>query len=175
VTHFGGLVWSLARRFSPTPTDAEDAVQDIFVDLIRSAFRFDPARGTEAGFVAMVARRRLIDLARRRAARRAEVDADAAIDATSDGSDPPSPAGLPVLPPDLEQRLDASRAARAVAQLGPEERDVLVLATVDGLSYSEIAERKGLPLGTVKTCARRALMTVRKLLAEPRGQQETLP
>lgn len=163
VERFGALVWSLARRHSPTTADAEDAVQDIFVDLIRSAARFDPVHGTENGFVAMVARRRLIDLARRRAARPEVTRKEA--DVTTSDSDPATAAAVPALPPDLEEKMDASRAARAIAALAPEERDVLLLATVDGLSYAEIAARKGLPLGTVKTYARRGLLSVRARLS----------
>lgn len=165
VERYGSLVWSLARRFAP-PSEAEDAVQDIFVDLLRSAGRFDPAQGTEPGFVAMIARRRLVDLARRRAARRAELQAEPTSDGGASDSDPASAAAVPALPADVEQKLDATRAARALARLGPEERDVLLLATVDGLSYAEIAARKGIPLGTVKTQARRGLLRVRELLAD---------
>lgn len=62
---FGGLVWSLARRFCPTTAEAEDAVQEIFIDLWRSASRFDEAVSSEVTFVAMIARRRLIDRQRR--------------------------------------------------------------------------------------------------------------
>ncbi len=164
VERFGALVWSLARRHSPTPADAEDAVQEIFMDLMRSAARFDPTKGTENGFVAMVARRRLIDLARRRAARREEARKDA--EGSGTDSDPEVAAAVPSLPADLEEKLDASRAARAIAALGAEERDVLLLATVEGLTYAEIAERKNLPLGTVKTYARRGLLSVRARLSE---------
>ena len=57
----GGLVWSLARKFLRSHADAEDAVQEIFVDVWRSAARFDPAIASETTFVAMIARRRLID------------------------------------------------------------------------------------------------------------------
>lgn len=167
VAHFGALVWSLARRHSPTPADAEDAVQDVFVDLIRSAGRFDPERSTESGFVAMIARRRLIDMARRRAARREEARNEAA----EEGSDPRSPAAVAAIPPDVEQKLDASKAARAIVDLAPEEREVLLLATVDGLTYAEIAERKSLPLGTVKTYARRGLLRVREQLARGTGEE----
>jgi len=66
---FGPLVWSLARKYTPTQADAEDAVQDIFLDLWRSASRYDPERSSEPAFVAMIARRRLVDLRRRRARR----------------------------------------------------------------------------------------------------------
>ena len=62
---YSGLVWSLARRHSPTPQDAEDAVQEIFMEIWRSAHRYDPSVAAEQTFIAMIARRRLIDRARR--------------------------------------------------------------------------------------------------------------
>ncbi len=68
IRRYGGLVWSLALRMSRSREDAEDAVQEIFISLWKSADRFDPSRATEVTFIAMVARRRLID--RRRAAQR---------------------------------------------------------------------------------------------------------
>ena len=58
---YGGLVWSLARRLSPTTADAEDAVQEIFIDLWRSAGRYSEQLGEEVTFVSTLARRRLID------------------------------------------------------------------------------------------------------------------
>jgi RNA polymerase sigma factor (sigma-70 family) len=64
VDRYGPLIWALARRWSPDPRDAEDAVQEVFVDLWRSAGRYDATRATEAGWVAMVTRRRLIDRTR---------------------------------------------------------------------------------------------------------------
>ena len=67
LTHYGSLVWSLARRGSPTVGDAADAVQEIFTDLWRAAPRFDPRREpSEPTFPAMIARRRLIDRHRKR-------------------------------------------------------------------------------------------------------------
>ena len=58
---YGGLVWSLSRRMTTTAEDAEDATQDIFLDLWKHASKFDPAKSSEATFIAMIARRRLID------------------------------------------------------------------------------------------------------------------
>ena len=62
---YGGLVWSLARRLCPRHEDAEDAVQEIFVEIWRNAAKFDPEIASEATYVTMIARRRLIDRNRR--------------------------------------------------------------------------------------------------------------
>ena len=154
VERFGPLVWALARRHTPSRADAEDAAQEVFVDLLRSADRFDPARSTENGFVAMIARRRLIDLARRRAVRAVE---------PSD-AEPSSSA-------QLDERVDASKAARMLAALPERERSVLSMITFEGLSQQEIADRTGMPLGTVKTFARRALLLARELMSDaPRAR-----
>ena len=61
---YGNLVWSLARRYSESAADAEDATQEIFLDIWKSAGRFDPERGKETTFIATIARRRLIDRVR---------------------------------------------------------------------------------------------------------------
>src|SRR5580700_4844427 len=65
IEQYGALVWSLARRLSRTPADAEDATQDIFLDIWRSAGRFDESQGSDKVFIAMIARRRLIDRLRK--------------------------------------------------------------------------------------------------------------
>ncbi len=69
IAEYGGMVWSLALRMSPTREDAEEGVQEVFLDVWRHAHRFDPAVSSETTFVAMLARRRLIDRHRRRPAR----------------------------------------------------------------------------------------------------------
>ena len=75
---YGGLVWSLARRNCPDEQTAEDAVQDVFIKLWQVADRFDPNLASEATFVAMIARRRLIDLYRKRRGRESiAIDPDA--------------------------------------------------------------------------------------------------
>ncbi|MFO0739763.1 MAG: sigma-70 family RNA polymerase sigma factor [Labilithrix sp.] len=165
VQHYGTLVWSLARRYTRGRDEAEDAVQEIFVDLLESASRFDPERGTESGFVAMIARRRLIDLARRRAVR--------AIESTTEGKRGSDPGATPLDEQSIaramraDEAIDAKTIARAIDQLPPEEREVLVLATLGGRSYAEIATMKDLPLGTVKTYGRRGLLRVRAALTLP--------
>ena len=79
---YGGLVWSIARRLAPTAQDAEDAVQEIFLDVWRNAGRFDPEIGSEATFIATIARRRLLDQ-RRRASRRLDPEPLVSEDAVS--------------------------------------------------------------------------------------------
>ena len=65
IEQYGALVWSLARRLSRTASDAEDATQEIFLDIWRSASRFDATQGSDKVFIAMIARRRLIDRLRK--------------------------------------------------------------------------------------------------------------
>lgn len=151
IDRYGGLVWSLARRLSPSPTEAEDAVQEIFVDLWRSAARFDPRVASETAFVATVARRRLIDRRRRRM-RRPETESLHDAPSGSVGAE------------SVELCSEAFLAQRALAQLRPEQRTVLLLSTCQGLSHEEIASSTGMPLGTVKAHARRGLLRVREIL-----------
>jgi RNA polymerase sigma-70 factor (ECF subfamily) len=160
IDRHGPLVWSIARRLSPTAADAEDAVQEVFVDLWKSAARFDADAGSEAVFVAMVARRRLIDRMRARK-RRPE---------TEPISEPRLDIAGASNQPDGEMCAEASLAADAIAALRPEQRQILLLAIRHGLSHEEIAAKMSLPLGTVKTHARRALLHVRASLAEPAAQ-----
>lgn len=166
IARFGGLVWSLARRLSPSATDAEDAAQEIFLDLWRSAARFDPAAASEATFVAMIARRRLIDR-RRRGHRRAPTESLSAEDTESLLAD----ASAADLGPEVS--AEAAIAARAVAQLRPEQRNVVILSSYYGMSHEEIAASTGLPLGTVKAHSRRGLLRVREALggggSDPEG------
>ena len=153
MARFSGLVWSIARKLSADPSDAEDAVQEVFVDLWRSAHRFDPTKGTETTFVATIARRRLIDRGRRRQ-RRPEVPG---ID--DDGIATPASAR-----DETDVRERAAIVDRAMGSLRPEQRQVLQLAIHHGASHEQIATSTGMPLGTVKTHARRGLMRLRDIL-----------
>lgn len=160
LTRYGGLVWSLARRRSADVSDAEDAVQEIFIDLWRSAPRFDAAIASEATFITTIARRRLIDRQRRLGRR---------IETTSLVSGDQSDMGTTATP-NLEIAEEAATARQCLAELRPEERRVLELAIFDDLPQSQIAETTGLPLGTVKTHARRGLMKLRDLMQSRRDR-----
>lgn len=159
VARYRGLIWSLARRYTRTREEAEDAVQDVFVDLWRSANRYDALAAPESAFVAMVARRRMIDRLRR-AERRPRTEVHPAEPGACDGN--------------LESRGEVVLAVRALERLRPARRQVLLLAACQGMSHSEIAAHTGMPLGTVKTHARCALAEVRQLLSVD-GSMAALP
>jgi RNA polymerase sigma-70 factor (ECF subfamily) len=158
MARYGALVWSIARRLSPTPADAEDATQEVFLDLWRSAARFDPARGSEPMFVTMIARRRLID--RLRAMRpRMENELPGLEEWTQQ------------VPQEsrVDRAAEAAIARAALETLPPEQQRVIDLSIVHGLSHSEISTRIGMPLGTVKTLVRRGLIKVRQALGVAHG------
>lgn len=147
---YGGLIWSLARRLSPSSPDAEDAVQEIFIDLWRSAARYREDLGEEETFVATVARRRLID--RNRKLHR--IPKPQPIDETT--LTYASPEVTPI-----ETSEDAQRAAACLKKLRDNEREVLELSIYHGMAHLGISERTGSPLGTVKTLIRRGLTQLR--------------
>jgi RNA polymerase sigma-70 factor (ECF subfamily) len=152
VSTYGALIWSIARRLTRSQTDAEDAVQEVFIDIWKSASRFDASKASEKTFVAMIARRRLIDRLRKS---KTETD-------TTSLADAPDPVGAQG--ESVERKADASLAARAMRELKPEQRRLLQLSIFHGLTHSEIAEMTSTPLGTVKSHIRRGLLTVREKL-----------
>ncbi len=153
VSRYGPLVWSLARRWSPDGSEAEDAVQEIFIDLWRTAGRYDAARTSEAGWVAMIARRRLIDRARRR--ERLPV-----MESIPDDFDVASESER-----DLDREWRAEQAREILRELPPAQRRMLELSLVHGRTHDEIARETETPLGTVKSHIRRGLQRARELLA----------
>lgn len=152
VTAFGGMVLALARRWATDEADAEDAVQEVFFDLWKHAGRYDPARASERGFVAMIARRRLIDRLRKRAR-------EVPVEAIPDGFDLPDEADEP------GARVGGAIDARAVLeQLTPTQRRFIERHLLDGRTHEEIARESQVPLGTVKSHIRRGLLKARALL-----------
>lgn len=149
---YGGLVWSLALRMLPNTDDAEDAVQEIFIDIWKNAERFDEVQASETTFIAMIARRRLIDRLRKEN-RQPNVDSLEDILAEPEGNDQ-----------DMQTCIEAKEVAKVMKDLRPEQRQILHLSIVQGFSHQEIADALKMPLGTVKTHARRGLIEVRELL-----------
>lgn len=145
---------SIARGYVQDLALAEDAVQEIFLEVWKNASRYDPSIASEATFVATVARRRLIDMHRKRQ-RRPQIEA-VEVEAAGGFDD----GGIDR----VELRDEAALAAEAIDQLKPDQRDLLRMWIMEGLTHGEIAERTGRPLGTVKSHLRRGLMKVRELL-----------
>lgn len=161
---YSGLVWSLVRRFSIDRQDAEDAAQEVFIEIWNKAGRYDATLSSEITFVAMIARRRLIDRGRRRQRLpHVEVlDEDSALPTTDQGQEL------------VEVGDEAAKAGVAFAKLRPDEQKVLKLSIYDGLSHDQISKATALPLGTVKTHLRRGLARVREMLGvEPAAEERT--
>jgi RNA polymerase sigma-70 factor (ECF subfamily) len=150
VEQYGNLVWSLARGLLKNQADAEDAVQEIFINLWDNAARFDPRLGKEVTFVSMLARRRLIERIRARGRREAKHD---------DSFDLETLKSLDHRR--VEASSDARRAARAIESLPQDKKAVVALHVVEGMTQGEIAKRLRLPLGTVKSHLRRGLTAIR--------------
>ncbi|MCW5766599.1 MAG: RNA polymerase sigma factor [Phycisphaeraceae bacterium] len=153
IDRYGGLVHALARRFLFDQAEVDDAVQEVFIALWQSAERFNPAIASEETFVAMVARRRLIDR-RRRAQRRNQGRVEAEISSMPSENHAPSP----------EVSEQARRALDLIRTLRPEQQTVLRMSLVQGLSHEQISKLTGMPLGTVKTHVRRGLIALREAM-----------
>lgn len=159
IERYGGLVLSLTRRLCPAGAEVDDAVQEVFIELWNKAERFDRSLASEATFVAMIARRRLIDLRRR-------LERHAAAGELSEALAAPGAS----VAESAEIADEAAAARKALRELKPDERRVLELAVWKGLSHQQIAGATGLPLGTVKTHARRGLARLRELLRPARAR-----
>jgi len=127
---------------------AEDILQEVFLQLWRSPDMFDASRGSMPGWLAVIARNRAIDSLRKR---RPETDITEVVVSVE---------------PDLAGKAEWSRAADKIrGTLGgmpAPQRSALEMAFFEGLTHTEIAEKTGEPLGTVKTRIRAGLMTLRK-------------
>jgi len=144
------LVQAMARQWNCR--EADDAVQEVFIELWKSAGRYDPAISGEPTFVAMVARRKLISRFRRGRTHPTFVELS---------PDVPSVA----IPVAVELHDELGPVRRVLATLPEEQRRVLLQAVCEGHTHADIAAESGLPLGTVKSHIRRALATVRDRLA----------
>ena len=142
----------MSRRYSASPAEAEDAAQEIFISLWKSAHRYDPTRASEAAFVATIARRRLIDRLRARGRRAPTVPLEEGEVVSGDGAARGDAA------------LDVMRVREAMERLDEQPRRLLEMAVLEGFSHAQIAERTGIALGTVKSHVRRSLIKVRQSL-----------
>jgi len=151
---YGDLLYSLALRIVGRAADAEDVVQEAWVQAWRSVASYDARRGAVGAWLVTIARTRAIDRVRSASSRqRAE---------TAAGADPPAPRDDASA--HAAHRQLSERVRGALAQLPDAQRQVLELAYFAGLSQSEIASQLATPLGTVKSWTRQALGKLRELV-----------
>jgi RNA polymerase sigma-70 factor, ECF subfamily len=145
---YSGAVYSVAFRVLHDTGQAEDVMQEIFLQLWRKPAAFVQGRGSLGAWLVVVARNRSIDLLRRRK--------------PSDSVDDVVLASPINVADEAERNTMIEKVRRVIADLPVEQRKSLELAYFEGLSHTEIASRTGDPLGTVKTRVRQALITLRK-------------
>lgn len=144
----GSLVYSLCRRALGAEA-AKDAAQEVFVSAWRRRDQFDPSKGALGAWIVGITKRRIIDQLRAEG-RHADRRADAIED---------DRAGTP--DEDTERVADRMLAAQLLRRLPDRTRDVIEMVYVHDLTHQEVAERTGLPLGTVKSDVRRGLQKIR--------------
>jgi RNA polymerase sigma-70 factor (ECF subfamily) len=155
-------ILAVLDRMLATRAEAEELLQEVFVELWRRAEQYRDDRGSVRAWAMTIARSRAVDQLRKRRRRR-------------DGDHAPAGDGDLVAPesgrPDraADRRQSELRVGAALAELSAEQREVLELAYFGGLSHSEIADRLGIPLGTVKS---RIIAGMKRLRARLKGETE---
>lgn len=160
---YGRLIWWMARRWNRHQADAEDAVQEILMDLWKSAASFDRAIGREEVYVSVIARRRLVDRHRSAKSQRASgcvelIDSNCVQPAASQA----------------EITEECGNAMKMLADLEGDQDEVLRLAYAEGYTFKRIAQQMDLPVATVVSRVQRGLQRLQHLLKEeaaPRSEQ----
>jgi RNA polymerase sigma-70 factor (ECF subfamily) len=156
----GGQVMAIAQSLLKHRQEAEDVVQETFVEVWRRAAEWDPRRGGVAAWIMTMARTRSIDRLRSRASSERTVAAAAV---------QPEPAHSPAPLELVEARQDRERVSAALEKLPVDQRNVIDLAYFEGLSQREISDKLQEPLGTVKTRVRLAMEKLGALLGTREG------
>lgn len=147
------LVHTLAVRSLGDHHEAEDVTQQVFVSAWQGRHTLRPESGSVAGWLVGIARHRIADTHERRAVQRRRVEAV--------GAQPPSPH-----PSHDASVVDQVVVADAMRSLGEPRGTIVRMAVMEGHTHDEISRRLDLPLGTVKSHARRGLLTLRDRLKE---------
>lgn len=148
------LVFGVTVRVLRDRSIAEEVSQEVFVELWRTANRYDQSRGSVRAWAATLAHRRAIDRVRSEdaAKRRDTLDLTESTFAAE---------ALDPVAAEVESSFDRYRVHQALAGLAPQQREAIELAYVGGFTYREVAERIGVPEGTVKTRIRDGMMRLR--------------
>ncbi len=155
---FGSLVFRMAYQSMPTRAEAEDAVQEIFVRLWRTAKRYDPKRAALVTWVMLISRRHLVDKLRRTQAR---IKA-ASLDESQGGSQVEASLSR------MEQDERLGTLLGRIAALPELQRTVVLRAYLGGQTLRQIGEELDTPIGTIKSALSRALVRLRERVSEDR-------
>ncbi|MGH9704746.1 MAG: sigma-70 family RNA polymerase sigma factor [Candidatus Acidiferrales bacterium] len=153
---YSGLMCAVVTRILRDAAAAEEILQDVFYQLRRTAARFDPARGSLPGWLLVVARNRAISRLRQRGSDRQTDDSSEFLESTL-----PEPFSMESA---VAQRQMMGKVKGALENLSLEQRQAVELAYFEGMTHSEIAQKTGDPLGTVKTRLRSAVELLKRAL-----------
>jgi RNA polymerase sigma-70 factor (ECF subfamily) len=148
-------LFGICLRILKDREEAEDALQEVYVKVWRSASSFDPARASPITWLATLARNRAIDNLRSSARSRGTEPIEAGLDTPDLQKDAFSSAS---------EKQEGVRLAACIGELNDLQSSAIRSAFLDGATYSELAERAGIPLGTMKSWIRRGLLRVRECL-----------
>ena len=152
IEKYGNLVWSIGKKFLYRQSDVEDAVQEVFIAIWKSADKFDSSKAKEITFVSMIARRRFIDHLRKISKHKnlESIDEDNSTHQLYKESM-------------LNESTDLQLIKNAITSLDIDDQELLNLSIYQGYSHSEISKLLNLPLGTVKTKIRRNLIKLQEV------------
>ena len=148
-------LFGLVLRVLRDRAQSEEVCQEVFLEIWRTAARFDPDRGSPLTWMMTIAHRKAVDRVRsaeassRRDTRYIETSHEVEYDVTAEAA---------------TSSIDGERVTAALAALAPGQRNALVLAYFGGLTHSEVADKLGVPLGTAKTRIRDGLIKLRAVL-----------
>ena len=157
--HFAPRLKAYLMRAGAPPAAADDFAQDAMLTVWRKAELFDPSRARAATWIFTIARNRRIDALRRENRPLPVPEISLA------SSDPERPDDL------LQARQDEGRVRAALRSLKPDQIEVIQMAFFQDLTHAEVAQSLALPLGTVKSRIRNAMIKLRDLLDQPVGEQ----
>lgn len=147
---YAKVVYAVAMRVLKDTSAAEDVMQEVFMQLWTNPDAFDASRGSLGPWLAVISRHRCIDKIRKR---KPETDIENVVIAS----------GLD-LRDETERKLMVEKARKVMEEMNPDQQEALEMAFFEGLTHTEIAEKTGEPLGTIKTRIRSALRQLRDKL-----------
>ena len=152
IEKYGNLVWSIGKKFLYRQSDLEDAVQEVFIAIWKSADKYDASKAKEITFVSMIARRRFIDHLRK-------ISKHKNLESIDDDN-----SGHQLYKESiLNESTDLQLVKNAIQSLDIDDQELLNLSVYQGYSHSEISKLLNLPLGTVKTRIRRNLIKIKEI------------